>query len=104
MKKKWPRHQDAVRTYNLMQRLKFGSKPKDTKFLEENEEEDDGGEEDEEFGDEAMEDRVQTSIARTSSRKAKQMISDMFSDKNDGYLSSDGEETERRLFYLLDAL
>ena len=32
-----------------------------------------------------------------NSRKAKQMIPQMFSDKNDDYLSSDGEETERRL-------
>ncbi|KAL6956496.1 hypothetical protein U1Q18_043320 [Sarracenia purpurea var. burkii] len=94
---KWLEQQDAAGTDNLMQRLKFGSKLKDTKFLEGDEDEDDEDEEDEEFGDEAMENRVKTSMARINSRKAKQMIPDMFSDKNDDYLSSDGEETERRL-------
>ncbi|KAL6955310.1 hypothetical protein U1Q18_043338, partial [Sarracenia purpurea var. burkii] len=78
---KWLEQQDAVGTDNLMQRLKFGYKLKDTKFLEGDEEEDDEDEEDEEFGDEAMEDRVKTSMARINSRKAKQMIPDMFSDK-----------------------
>ncbi|KAL6971534.1 hypothetical protein U1Q18_031213 [Sarracenia purpurea var. burkii] len=101
---KWLEQQDSIETDNLMQRLKCGSKLKDTKFLEGDEEEDDEDEEDEEFGDEAMEDRVKTSMARINSRKAKQRIPHMFSDKNDGYLSFDGEEIERRLVYLLNAL
>ncbi|KAL6984363.1 hypothetical protein U1Q18_017741 [Sarracenia purpurea var. burkii] len=100
----YERIKDAVGTDNLMQRLKFGSKLKDTKFLKGDEEEDDEDEEDEEFGNEAMEDHVKTSMAQINSRKAKQMIPDMFLDKNDGYLSSDGEERERRLVYLLNAL
>ncbi|PSS17208.1 Cullin-2 like [Actinidia chinensis var. chinensis] len=74
--------------------MKFGTKLKDTTLLEEEEEVD---ENEEEFGNEAAEDQAKTSVARMNSRKAKQMIPQMFSDKNDGYLSSDGEETERRL-------
>ncbi|KAL6965148.1 hypothetical protein U1Q18_036202, partial [Sarracenia purpurea var. burkii] len=101
---KWLEQHDAVETDNLMQRLKFGSKLKDIKFLEGDEEEDDEDEKDEEFGDEAMEGRIKTSMTRINSRKEKQMIPDMFSDKNDCYLSSDGEERERRLVYLLNAL
>ncbi|KAL6973871.1 hypothetical protein U1Q18_028056 [Sarracenia purpurea var. burkii] len=100
---KWLEQHDAVETETLMHRLKFGSKLKDTKFLKGDEEEDDEDEEDEEFGDEAMEGRKKTNMTRINSRKAKQMIPDMFSDKNDCYLSSDGEEIERRLVYLLNA-
>ncbi|KAL6956641.1 hypothetical protein U1Q18_049167, partial [Sarracenia purpurea var. burkii] len=86
---KWLEHHHAVETDNHMQRLKFGSKLKDIKFLEGDEQEDDEDEKDEEFGDEAMEGRIKTSMTRTNSRKTKQMIPDMFSDKKDCYLSSD---------------
>ncbi|GFY95934.1 hypothetical protein Acr_11g0002400 [Actinidia rufa] len=91
---KWLEQQDAAGTDNLLQRMKFGTKLKDTTLLEEEEEVD---ENDEEFGNEAVEDHAKTIVARMNSRKAKQMIPKMFSDKNDGYLSSDGDETERRL-------
>ena len=91
----WLEQQDAAGTDNLLQRLKFGMKLKDTTLLEGEDEEED--EDEEESGNEAAEDHAKTSVARMNSRKAKQMIPQMFSDKNDGYLSSDGEETERRL-------
>ncbi|GFS46505.1 hypothetical protein Acr_00g0102660 [Actinidia rufa] len=91
----WLEQQDAAGTDNLLQRLKFGMKLKDTTLLEGEDEEED--EDEEESGNEAAEDHAKTSVARMNSRKAKQMIPQMFPDKNDGYLSSDGEETERRL-------
>uniref|UniRef100_A0A5B7BN11 Putative glutamic acid-rich protein n=1 Tax=Davidia involucrata TaxID=16924 RepID=A0A5B7BN11_DAVIN len=92
---KWLEQQDAAGTDNLLQRLNCGPKHRDTTLLEEENEEDDGDEE--EFGDEAAEDPVPRNVVRINSRKAKQMISQMFSDKDDAYLSSDDEETEKRL-------
>ncbi|CAL5418269.1 unnamed protein product [Camellia sinensis] len=94
---KWLEQQDTTGTDHLLQRLKCGPKLKDTTLLEEEEEEEEEDEDEREFCDEAAEDPVKTSIARINSRKAKQMIPHIFSDKNDGYVSSDGEETERRL-------
>ncbi|KAA8537648.1 hypothetical protein F0562_027256 [Nyssa sinensis] len=92
---KWLEQQDAAGTDNLLQRLNCGPKDRDTTLLEEEEEED--GEDGEEVGDEAAEDPVPRNVARINSRKAKQMISQMFSDKDDAYISSDDEETEKRL-------
>ncbi|XP_052202927.1 uncharacterized protein LOC127808431 [Diospyros lotus] len=91
---KWLEQQDAVGTENLLQRLKYGSKLRDTTLVAEEEEDD---EDEEDFSDEAAEDPVKTNVVRLNSRIAKQMIPQMFSDKNEGYLSSDGEETEKRL-------
>lgn len=93
---KWLEHQDAAGTENLLQKLNCGSKLNDTTLLED--EEDEEGEEDkEDFGDEAAEDLVPTNVARLNLRKVKQMIPQMFTDKDDVYLSSDDEETEKRL-------
>ncbi|XP_062159307.1 uncharacterized protein LOC133866705 isoform X2 [Alnus glutinosa] len=93
---KWLEHQDAAGTENLLQKLNCGSKLNDTTLLED--EEDEEGEEDkEDFGDEASEDLIPTNVARMNLRKVKQMIPQMFTDKDDVYLSSDDEETEKRL-------
>ncbi|ONI32712.1 hypothetical protein PRUPE_1G381400 [Prunus persica] len=108
---KWLEQQDASGTEKLMQKLKFGSKLKETTLLEEkdadgekdadieeyadgeedaNGEEDADGEEDEYGGED-------TNAVQMSLRQIKQMIPLMFTDNDDAYLSSDDDETEKRL-------
>ncbi|KAL5558073.1 hypothetical protein UlMin_034284 [Ulmus minor] len=92
---KWLEQQDAAGTDHLMQKLNHGSKFRDTTLLEE---QDVSIEEDEESGDEAAEDFApSTDVVRMNLRKVKQMIPQMFTDNNDEYLSSDDEETDKRL-------
>ncbi|XP_050267402.1 uncharacterized protein LOC126712208 isoform X2 [Quercus robur] len=93
---KWLEQQDAAGTENLLQKFNCGSKLKETTLLEE-EEDEEGDEYKEDFGDEAAEDSNPTNVARMNLKKAKQMIPQMFTDKDDVYLSSDDEETEKRL-------
>ncbi|KAM3710592.1 hypothetical protein ACJW31_01G042200 [Castanea mollissima] len=93
---KWLEQQDAAGTENLLQKFNCGSKLKETTLLEE-EEDEEGDEYEEDFGDEAAEDSNPTNVARMNLKKAKQMIPQMFTDKDDVYLSSDDEETEKRL-------
>ncbi|KAK4599717.1 hypothetical protein RGQ29_009664 [Quercus rubra] len=93
---KWLEQQDAAGTENLLQKFNCGSKLKETTSLEE-EEDEEGDEYKEDFGDEAAEDSNPTNVARMNLKKAKQMIPQMFTDKDDVYLSSDDEETEKRL-------
>ncbi|XP_010254905.1 PREDICTED: uncharacterized protein LOC104595738 [Nelumbo nucifera] len=89
---KWLEQQDAAATDNVLQRLKFGRKQRDTVMLED--------EEEREFGegsiDEFEDDMLPTNITRINTKKVKQMIPWMFTDKDD-VLSSDDEETEQRL-------
>ena len=92
---KWLEQQDAAGTENLLQKLKYGSKLVEPTLTEEKE--DTEGEEDEEFGDEESEELAPANLGRTNLRKVKQMIAQMFTDNNDTYLSSDDEETEKRL-------
>ncbi|KAJ6880759.1 hypothetical protein NC652_033946 [Populus alba x Populus x berolinensis] len=54
-----------------------------------------GKEDEEEFLDEAAE--VTRNAVRMNLKKAKEMISQIFIDKHDVYVSSDDEETETRL-------
>ncbi|KAK3038131.1 hypothetical protein RJ639_029585 [Escallonia herrerae] len=91
---KWLEQQDAAGTDNLLQRLKYGSKLQDRTLLDEEEEDD---EDEEELSAEAEEDLVPAKLARINSRKAKEMITQMFHEKDDAFLSSDDEETEKRL-------
>ncbi|KAK2988737.1 hypothetical protein RJ640_021002 [Escallonia rubra] len=91
---KWLEQQDAAGTDNLLQRLNYGSKLQDRTLLDEEEEDD---EDEEELSAEAEEDLVPAKLARINSRKAKEMITQMFHDKDDAFLSSDDEETEKRL-------
>nr|XP_023870613.1 glutamic acid-rich protein-like [Quercus suber]POF24158.1 hypothetical protein CFP56_06241 [Quercus suber] len=93
---KWLEQQDAAGTENLLQKFNCGSKLKETTLLEE-EEDEEGDEYKEDFGGEAAEDSNPTNVARMNLKKAKQMIPQMFTDKDDVYLSSDDEETEKRL-------
>ena len=102
---KWLEKQDADGTENLLRRLKCGSKQRETTLLEEKayevkedeevEVEEEVEVDEEEFLDEAAE--VTRHVVRMNLKKAKEMISQMFTDKDDVYISSDDEETETRL-------
>ncbi|GAV70280.1 hypothetical protein CFOL_v3_13778 [Cephalotus follicularis] len=91
---KWLEQQDDDGTEKLLQRLKCGLKQTGTALIDEKDGE--GKEENEESDDEAAQDLVTANVVRTNLRKAKQMISQMFTDLNDAYVSSDDEETETR--------
>ncbi|KAK1288052.1 hypothetical protein QJS10_CPB19g00494 [Acorus calamus] len=92
---KWLEQQDAAATDDVLQRLKCGHKQRDTTLLSDEED-------DEEFGKDSIE--VITEVVhsmdavRKNSKKAKQMISQMFTDKEDAFVSSDDEETEQMLY------
>lgn len=90
---KWLEQQDAAGTDNLMQRLKCGSVLRKA-FSSDKEPETD--EDDEEFDDEAEEESLPQNPARVNIRKAKQIILQLFPDKEDTYLSDDDYGTQRR--------
>lgn len=90
---KWLEQQDAAGTNNLMQRLKCGLGLRDT-LLPEKETETD--EDDEESDDEPKEDSLPQNSARVNTKKAKQIILQLFSEKEDAYLSDDDDDTLRR--------
>ena len=92
---KWLEQQDAAGTENLLQKLKYGSKVREPTLIEEIEDQE--GEEDEESDDEAAEELAPSNLVKINLRKVKQMMPQMFTDNNDGYLSSDDEETEKKL-------
>ncbi|CAN1163648.1 hypothetical protein LINPERPRIM_LOCUS32743 [Linum perenne] len=92
---KWLEQQDAVGTEHLMKRLNCGgSKLKETTSIEEKEEESNW---DGEFLDNGGEDRITRNVMQMHLKKAKEMIHQMFTDKDDPYISSDDEETERNI-------
>ncbi|XP_057973369.1 uncharacterized protein LOC131161552 [Malania oleifera] len=90
----WLEQQDAAGTENLLQRLKCAPKLRETTLLEDEEDED---KEVEEFSDEDAEHIIAENVAQINGRKLKQMIPQMFNDKDDTYLSSDDEESEKIL-------
>lgn len=95
---KWLEQQDEAGTEKLLQKFKCGSKEIETTLLEEEEEEEEESEEDnEEFGDEATEDVAPANVVRMNLRKVREMIPQMFTDKDDAYISSDDEETEKSI-------
>lgn len=90
----WLEQQDATGTDNLLQRLKCGQGIRDT-ILPDKEPESD--EDDEGFDDDdTQEQMVRGNSARVSTRKVKQIILQMFSDKEDVYLSDDEGDTDWR--------
>ncbi|KAI3946129.1 hypothetical protein MKX01_024885 [Papaver californicum] len=96
--KMWLQQQDAAETDNVLQRLRCGAKQEGPSMLEDEEEEE---EEDGEPGDDSSNDLVDhqssKNIVRVISKKAKQMIPQMFTDKDDAFLSSDDEETDQKI-------
>lgn len=88
---KWLEQRDEAGTEKLLQRFKCGSKEIETSLVEEEEESE---EDNEEFGDEGSEDVTPLNVVRMNLRKIKEMIPQMFTDKDDLYISDD-EETEK---------
>ncbi|KAF9611465.1 hypothetical protein IFM89_032435 [Coptis chinensis] len=98
----WLEQQDAAATDNVLQRLKCGGNQLREPIALEEEEGDDEKEADgEDFDKDSMDDAscdlLPQNVARMNSKKAKQMMSQMFTDKDDVFLSSDDEETEQKL-------
>ncbi|KAJ0025581.1 hypothetical protein Pint_08930 [Pistacia integerrima] len=95
---KWLEQQDEAGTEKLLQRFKCGSKEIEKTLLEEEEEKEEESEEDnDEFGNEDTEDVAPANVVRMNLRKVKEMIPQMFTDKDDAYISSDDEETEKSI-------
>ncbi|MQL82764.1 hypothetical protein Taro_015245 [Colocasia esculenta] len=92
---KWLQQQDAVATDNVLQRLNCGKERRDPLLLDD---ENDDGEPGENSSQESLNTALPANDIRQHSRKAKQMIAQMFTDAEDAYISSDDEETEQRLF------
>ncbi|KAK9165578.1 hypothetical protein Scep_000769 [Stephania cephalantha] len=90
---KWLEQQDAAATENVLQRIKCGLKQGEGMAFEE---EDENEESDEDSIDGATADPLPKSSARLNSKKVKQMIPQMFNDKDDGFVSDD-EEAEKSL-------
>ncbi|XP_054798734.1 uncharacterized protein LOC129303441 [Prosopis cineraria] len=89
----WLEQQDAAGMDNLLQKLNCSSRLKDTSIGEEEDEERNETEnesEDEEYV-------AQPNAARINLEKVRQMIPQMFSDKDEAYVSSDDEKTQKRL-------
>ncbi|CAJ1973319.1 unnamed protein product [Sphenostylis stenocarpa] len=94
----WLRQQDTAGVDNLLQKLNCGSKLKGTPSLVEEDEESRESEtkNDDDEDSEAEEYTAQAESLKATLKKMKQMIPQMFSDKDDKYVSSD-EETEEKL-------
>ncbi|TKY75140.1 DNA ligase [Spatholobus suberectus] len=91
----WLEQQDTAGMDNLLQKLNCGSKLKETPSIEEEDEESRGTEN--ESNDEAEEYAAPSETMKTTLKKVKQMIPQMFTDKDDKYVSSDDEESEEKL-------
>ncbi|XP_076936514.1 uncharacterized protein LOC143603656 [Bidens hawaiensis] len=103
---KWLEEKDAAGTDDLLRRLNVTSKLKEASLLD-----DDEGEEDVEMNDnvnddsdnsdeddvDVHEDEDVERPRRMNLKKAKEMVAQMFNDKDDDYFSSDEEETEKIL-------
>nr|GMC52289.1 protein IWS1 homolog isoform X1 [Ipomoea batatas] len=90
--RKWLEQQDADGTENLLKKLKFNSKHRETTLLDDEQVDS----ECEEFNDDAGEEAQPKNPVQVNKRKAKQIITQMFIDKDDVFLSDDEEETEKR--------
>lgn len=85
----WLEQQDAAGTDNLLQKLKIGSKPDEDIFLGAEQEVD---EDEEDYNHEDVEPK---NSARMNSKRAKELITKMFVDKDDSFLSDEDEEIEK---------
>ncbi|BAT77777.1 hypothetical protein VIGAN_02037200 [Vigna angularis var. angularis] len=92
----WLQQQDTAGVDNVLKKLNCGSKLKETPSVEEEDEEDSENErDDDDQDDEAEEYAAPAESLKATLKKMKQMIPQMFSDKDDKYVSSDDEETEK---------
>ncbi|KAL8141164.1 hypothetical protein V2J09_007185 [Rumex salicifolius] len=90
----WLAQQDEAGTENLLQRLKCKVKQKESAELDEDDDDQSTDEMDVEFGNE---EDLPTNATRLNTKQLRKLIPQMFTDKDDDYISSDDEETERRL-------
>ncbi|CAH9144760.1 unnamed protein product [Cuscuta epithymum] len=88
--RKWLEQQDAAGTENLLQKLKFGSDHREPTLLDEEQVDSEG----EDFNEDAGE---HTKSTRVNKRKAKQIITQMFMEKDDVFLSDDDEEKDKMI-------
>lgn len=93
----WLEQQDTVGMDNLLQKLNCGSKLKESTSIEEEDEESKGTDAEAESDDEVEDYIAPSEDVKINLKKVKQMIPQMFTDKDDVYVSSDDEETEERL-------
>ncbi|KAK7283348.1 hypothetical protein RIF29_12800 [Crotalaria pallida] len=91
----WLEQQDTAGMDNLLQKLNCGSKLKESTSTEDEDEE--SNETENESDDEAEDYIAPSDSAKINLKKVKQMIPQMFTDKDEAYVSSDDEETEIRL-------
>lgn len=90
---KWLEEKDAAGTDDLLRRLNVTSKLKEASLIDDEE-----GEDDVELTDDVEEDVERPRASRIDSKRAKELIAQMFTDKDEEkYLSSDDEETEKIL-------
>ncbi|PWA46360.1 hypothetical protein CTI12_AA506400 [Artemisia annua] len=92
---KWLQEKDAAGTDDLLRRLNVASKLREASLLDEEDGEEDVEMIDDDEEDEEREERPRA--ARLDSKKAKELIANMFTDKDEDFLSSDDEETEKIL-------
>ncbi|GKD95237.1 hypothetical protein Tco_1375074, partial [Tanacetum coccineum] len=92
---KWLQEKDAAGTDDLLRRLNVASKLRETSLLDEEDGEEDVEMIDDDEEDEEREERPRA--ARLDSKKAKELIANMFNDKDEDFLSSDDDETEKIL-------
>lgn len=93
----WLQQQDEAGTENLLQKLKHGTdNQREPSLLMDDDNEREKDESDGSDDDDTT-DLFPKPGARLSTKKLKQMIPHMFTDKDDGFVSSEDEETERKL-------
>ncbi|KAE9609407.1 hypothetical protein Lal_00020509 [Lupinus albus] len=94
----WLEQQDTAGMDNILQKFNCGSKLKESTSLEEEEDEESKEtENDSEFDDEAEDYIVPSDSVKINLKKVKKTIPQMFTDKDEAYVSSDDDETEMRL-------
>ncbi|XP_051123588.1 uncharacterized protein LOC127246338 isoform X2 [Andrographis paniculata] len=92
---KWLEQQDAAGTDKIMQRLGCDSGLRDA-LLKEKESESDEENENDESDNEAREDSLPQNPERMNIKKAKQIILNLLSEKEDGYYSDDDHDKQRK--------
>ena len=92
----WLEQQDTAGMDNLLQKFNCGSKMIESTLIEE-EEDEESKETENESDDEAEEYIGPSDSVKINLKKVKQMIPQMFTDKDNAYASSDDEETEKSL-------
>lgn len=92
----WLEQQDTTGMDNILQKLNCGSRLKESTSIEVEEEDGESKGTENESDDEVEDFIAQSDAAKINLKKVKQMIPQMFTDKEEAYVSSD-EETEEQL-------